>query len=375
MWSSTFDRESIPTLAPMNPKYQIFISSTYEDLKEERDQLIKATLEIGHIPVGMEMFNAADEEQWETIKRTIDQCDYYAVIVAHRYGSIDEATGLSFTEKEYDYAVSIGVPVIAFVLDSAAEWRGDRREDDPEKLAKLGAFKKKVKGKPVNFWTNKDNLNARFSAAFPKLIVSRPRPGWVRATEAASPEMAGELTRLSRENAELRDRLANSQNLVLLPEFELSLLIFWTTYHVYSSKADERGVPLSEKVEGYRLLVELKNVGNTISERAKVVLNIPWRMQKEEKDITTKDRIDLWRRIEICLQEDVADFPSRSTTRKSIPLLPGESKTTYVNLVEGYASCIEPVRYTIHPDHGFAREGQIKASDIQVCSSKPEPEE
>ena len=56
-------------------KYQIFVSSTYEDLKKERDQVIKAILEMGHIPVGMEMFSAADEQQWEIIKKQIEQSD------------------------------------------------------------------------------------------------------------------------------------------------------------------------------------------------------------------------------------------------------------------------------------------------------------
>jgi hypothetical protein len=53
----------------LDKKYQIFVSSTYEDLKEERDQAIKAILEMGHIPLGMEMFSAADEEQWQLIAR------------------------------------------------------------------------------------------------------------------------------------------------------------------------------------------------------------------------------------------------------------------------------------------------------------------
>ena len=44
----------------MNVKYQIFVSSTYDDLKDERAEVIKACLNMGHIPVGMEMFNAAD---------------------------------------------------------------------------------------------------------------------------------------------------------------------------------------------------------------------------------------------------------------------------------------------------------------------------
>ena len=50
----------------MNKKYQIFVSSTYEDLKEERDLVIEAILEMGHFPVGMEMFSTGDEQQWES---------------------------------------------------------------------------------------------------------------------------------------------------------------------------------------------------------------------------------------------------------------------------------------------------------------------
>jgi hypothetical protein len=39
----------------MNVKYQIFVSSTYEDLKDERADVIKACLNMGYIPHGMEM--------------------------------------------------------------------------------------------------------------------------------------------------------------------------------------------------------------------------------------------------------------------------------------------------------------------------------
>jgi hypothetical protein len=85
----------------MEKKYQIFLSSTYEDLQHEREAVAKTILELGDIPVGMEMFSAADEEQWKLIKRQIEQSDYYIVIVAHRYGSM--AGDVSFTEREYDY--------------------------------------------------------------------------------------------------------------------------------------------------------------------------------------------------------------------------------------------------------------------------------
>ena len=89
----------------MSKKYQIFVSSTYSDLVHEREQIIKACLEMGHIPVGMEMFSAADEEQWKIIQRQIDEIDYYVILIAHRYGSTTDE-GLSYTEKEYDYAAS-----------------------------------------------------------------------------------------------------------------------------------------------------------------------------------------------------------------------------------------------------------------------------
>jgi Domain of unknown function (DUF4062) len=75
------------------PKFQIFISSTYDDLKDKRSDLVMACLEMGHIPVGMEMFSAGNADQWKVIARTIEQCDYYVVLLAQRYGSTIDAEG------------------------------------------------------------------------------------------------------------------------------------------------------------------------------------------------------------------------------------------------------------------------------------------
>jgi hypothetical protein len=65
------------------------------------------------------MFNPADEEQWQVIERTIDVSDYYCVIVAQRYRSIMN-DGISYTEKEYNYATSVGVPILRFLLHDEA---------------------------------------------------------------------------------------------------------------------------------------------------------------------------------------------------------------------------------------------------------------
>ncbi len=55
-------------------------------------------MEMDCIPAGMELFPAIDEGQWEFIKKVIDDCDYYLLIIGGRYGSVAE-DGLSYTEK------------------------------------------------------------------------------------------------------------------------------------------------------------------------------------------------------------------------------------------------------------------------------------
>lgn len=191
----------------MDKKYQIFISSTYEDLKEEREQAIKAVLEMGHIPVGMEMFSAADEEQWQLIARQIEETDYYILIAGHRYGS-ETNEGISYTEKEYDYAISKGVPTLGFIIDDNAPWPKTRIDTVQKKKKKLDTFKSKVKGKLVHFWNNKEDLHGKISISLIKAMNTNPRIGWTRASEVIGTEVTKELTRLSTENSVLREELS-----------------------------------------------------------------------------------------------------------------------------------------------------------------------
>ena len=98
----------------MEKRYQVFISSTYADLQEERQEVMQALLELDCIPAGMELFPAANEDQWTLIKRVIDDCDYYMVIVAGRYGTVGP-DGVSYTEMEYRYALEQEKPIIGFL--------------------------------------------------------------------------------------------------------------------------------------------------------------------------------------------------------------------------------------------------------------------
>lgn len=186
-------------------KYQIFVSSTYEDLKTERDRVIQGILEMGHIPVGMEMFSAADEDQWPIIARHIEESDYYVVILAHRYGST--VGGVSFTRKEYEYAISKGVPTIGFVIDPSTPWPGDKVDSDPDAITQMSEFRALVEKKPVGYWTSADDLYGKSTVALVKAMTAQPQVGWVRASSALGPEITAEISRLSAENSSLRNKI------------------------------------------------------------------------------------------------------------------------------------------------------------------------
>ncbi|MCL2164098.1 MAG: DUF4062 domain-containing protein [Oscillospiraceae bacterium] len=186
-------------------KYQIFISSTYKDLIDERNAAIKTILQLEHIPIGMEMFNAADDDQWAVIKRTIDTSDYYIVIVGFRYGSTNEQ-GISYTELEYDYAVSQGIPVLGFIKKRNDPSTPEQRDDDPDKQRKLNAFISKIEKKMRSEWSTADGLSAELSPALIKQFKETPRIGWIPATFDPM-VLSGEIATLSKENREMRERL------------------------------------------------------------------------------------------------------------------------------------------------------------------------
>lgn len=203
----------------MDRKFQIFVSSTRNDLVKVRDAAMRAILEIGHIPVGMEMFSAADDDSWSLIKKQIDLTDFYIVIVAHRYGST-ALDGISYTEKEYDYACSKGIPVFGFLIEDSASWPHDQKDSEPGLQQALMRFKEKIKTKQVAFWNDAGTLQARVLATLAKQVVVHDRPGWIRGTSVPSAAVADEISRLSRENAELRHRLESSA----VPDLAIELI-------------------------------------------------------------------------------------------------------------------------------------------------------
>jgi hypothetical protein len=188
----------------MDKRYQVFLSSTYADLRAERQRVFQALMEMDCIPAGMELFPAADEEQWQFIQRVIDDCDYYLLIIGGRYGSVT-TEGVSYTEKEFDYACKKDIRVIAFLHERPDDLSVAKSDIDPAARKKLQEFRDKVAtGRLVKFWTSANELPGLVALSLSKTIKAYPARGWVRTPSSSNEDILTELN-------ELRKRLADSE--------------------------------------------------------------------------------------------------------------------------------------------------------------------
>ena len=172
----------------MSKKYQVFVSSTYKDLKEERLAVTQYLLKMGFIPVGMEQFPASNMSQMEYIKMMLDDCDYYLLILAGKYGSVAD-DGVGFTEKEYDYAIANDIPVMSILIRDIGELPSKKCEDTDEKRTLLNNFRDKVSaGKMVDFYTDIGTLTSAVGAAVHRCVRDYPAKGWIRGESLGGAE-------------------------------------------------------------------------------------------------------------------------------------------------------------------------------------------
>jgi len=233
----TADQSRALSVDALKRRYQVFVSSTYEDLKEERQHVIQALLETKCIPLGMELFPAASVEQWELIKRVIEECDYYIVIVAGRYGSLNR-DGKSYTEMEFDYALQIGKPILGFChkdLETLPVGKTERTDLGKQRLT---TFTGKVRSKLCRPWSSPAELGSAVKSAIIHALEFTPKPGWVRADSLPHNEEAEKLKRriTDLEKQRKKQREANRQDFASGDEvIEIPLVI----EHDFDESEDE----------------------------------------------------------------------------------------------------------------------------------------
>lgn len=191
-------------------KYQVFISSTYSDLIEERRKILDILLMADCIPAGMEAFVATDVEQFEVIKKVIDLCDYYVLIIGKRYGSVNAKTGLSYTEMEYEYAKHKQIPVLVFAIDESVELSGDKVEKETDKIEAIKLFRQKaMTNRLASVWKTPDELTGALAIAIMQAKSEIERPGWKRATDYDEATLLRKIMDLQKEKEQLNKELAS----------------------------------------------------------------------------------------------------------------------------------------------------------------------
>lgn len=162
-------------------KLQVFISSTYEDLKAERQLVVEAVLKAGHIPAGMELFTAGSTAQFEVIKRWIDESDVFLVLLGARYGSIEPTSGKSYVECEHDYAETVGKPIIGAVFDD--QWIANHDVAAIAHRSEYDAFRNRLKRKMCDILRDGHEISAKIPASIEYVKRTQRTNGWVRSDE------------------------------------------------------------------------------------------------------------------------------------------------------------------------------------------------
>ena len=201
----------------IHKKLQVFVSSTYEDLKPERQAAVSAILTAGHIPAGMELFTAGDESQMDVIKQWIDESDVYMLILGGRYGSIEPNSGKSYTQLEYEYAVSLNKPLFACIVSDSAHVARVKEHgpsvSENENPKELKAFQTEVLSKMSKFWDDEKDIKIAVAETLAQFARRDELVGWIRPSNQSNlPALSDELARLSKENSELRSQIAASQS-------------------------------------------------------------------------------------------------------------------------------------------------------------------
>jgi tetratricopeptide (TPR) repeat protein len=151
---------------------RIYISSTYGDLREHREQVYRALRELGHDVVAMEHYVATDQRPLAKCLEDVAASQLYVGIFAHRFGYIpdqDNPEGRSITELEYRHAHAHGIPRLVFLLDEAAAWQlawVDAVTGDGDQGARIGALREELsKERLVSFFSTADELARKVNAA------------------------------------------------------------------------------------------------------------------------------------------------------------------------------------------------------------------
>jgi hypothetical protein len=214
--------------------------------------MLRTLAESNYIAAGMEFFPAIDEEQFKFIKTVIDESDYYVAVVAGRYGSI-APDGLSYSEKEYEYALEKRIPVIALVRDDIDSIGLEKKESTPERAAMLHRFREKlITGRLAAYWKDETELCYRLVNSLARTSKKYPRDGWVKGAE--DPEaLLLRILELERTNKELQSQNSSLRDVSFIDHIRDQLVRRIVHIEYQWVDKDNSGMDASEELTGLEI--------------------------------------------------------------------------------------------------------------------------
>lgn len=191
-------------------KLQIFVSSTYTDLIEERQAAVEAILQSDNIPAGMELFKSSNESQLETIKRWIDESDIYLLILGGRYGSLEPKSKFSYTHLEYNYALEKKKPLFSIVISEDTLNKKVKKYGSQimelENREKYSQFRKQVLNRTSQFYEDTKDIKICILNSINDFEKRFNFTGWI------SGKYLLDYSSIKEENIKLKKLLGNKKN-------------------------------------------------------------------------------------------------------------------------------------------------------------------
>jgi len=152
---------------------KVFLSSTYEDLREHRAKAAQAIERLGQHDIRMEVFGARPDDATGVSRDEIEASDAFCGIYAHRYGYVPAGSSVSITEQEFDFAQERQKPTFCFVVDDEFRWSPKFIEPDPGQ-SKLKLFKQRVTNTVVrDTFTTPDDLAYKIASSLGRFLITR----------------------------------------------------------------------------------------------------------------------------------------------------------------------------------------------------------
>jgi hypothetical protein len=141
---------------------KVFVSSTFNDLREYRVAAFDVLRRLGHELIAMETLEAVAEDAASVAFKQIDAADLFIVIVGRKYGQTREDTGVSMVETEFEHAANASKPILVFLLDDSAPWPPELSESEP----RLRRFKDRLtRARIVSFFSSLPDFTSKLEIA------------------------------------------------------------------------------------------------------------------------------------------------------------------------------------------------------------------